>query len=89
MRYVVQVFASAFRIRKIVNDGEFCIIYSDKDPNIDFLCVTDTWIMNNQPKVGGYCVIYDNSEMEYMDEDEFEMNSEQQGIRQEKTGMMG
>jgi len=75
MRYVVQVFASAFRIRKIVNTGDGCILYSDNDPNIDCIYVTDQWVMNNKARVGGYCVIYDNSEMEYMDEDEFEMRA--------------
>lgn len=75
MRYVVQVFASAFRIRKIVNSGEFYILYSDNDPNIYIVYVTDKWMEDNQAKVGGYYIAYDNGDSEYVDEDEFEMRA--------------
>ncbi|ADY13677.1 hypothetical protein [Sphaerochaeta globosa] len=75
MRYVVQVFASAFRIRKIVNDGEFCILYSDSDPSIDCIYVTDKWILSNQAKPGGYYIAYDNGDSEYVEEDEFKMRA--------------
>lgn len=75
MRYVVQVFATAFRIRKIVNTGDGCIIYPDSDSNIDCIFVSDTWVMNNKARVGGYYVLYDSGDSEFIEEDEFKMRA--------------
>ncbi len=75
MRYVVQVFATAFRIRKIVNTGDGCILYPNNDSNIDCVYVSDQWVMNNQARVGGYYVIYDSGDSEFIEEDEFKMRA--------------
>ncbi|MBJ2356767.1 hypothetical protein [Sphaerochaeta sp. S2] len=75
MRYIIQVFASAFKIGRIENNGDHCILYPSGDAPIEFVYVSDTWVMSNNAKVGGYYVYYDNGDSEYVTEDEFNMRA--------------
>jgi hypothetical protein len=75
MRYIIQVFASAFQIGRIENNGDHCILYPAGDSTIEYVYVSDTWVMNNNAKVGGYYVYYDNGDSEYVTEDEFKMRA--------------